>query len=114
MKTTSILTSNWRSFYHERFMALVFLLNLCVGLPFSAYLTFFLKPPNMPKRDKVSVMEQFRKIRPIGTIVFIAGVTSLLLAMQGGGGVTIYPWNDGRVISLFIVFGVTMPIFVWI
>ena len=89
-----------------------FYINLCVGLPFVTYLTFFLKLPNMPKRERIPVMEQFRKLDPTGTIVFIGGVSSLLLAVQWGG--ITYPWNDGRIISLFVVFGVTLAIFVWI
>ena len=89
-----------------------FYINLCVGMPFVGYLTFFLKLPNMPKGEKISVREQFRKLDPLGTTIFIGGVTSLLLATQWGG--TTYPWKDSRIIALFIVFGVTMPIFVWI
>lgn len=89
-----------------------FYINLCVGMPFIGYLAFFLKLPNIPKREKISFREQTRKLDPVGTIIFIGGVTSLLLAVQWGG--TAYPWNDGRIISLFVVFGVSTPIFVWI
>ena len=89
-----------------------FYINLCVGMPFIGYLAFFLKLPNMPKRERTSFKEQIRKLDPIGTIIFIGGVTSLLLAVQWGG--TTYPWNDGRIVALFVVFGVSMPIFVWV
>ena len=89
-----------------------FYINLCVGMPFIGYLAFFLKLPNMPKRERISFREQTRRLDPMGTIIFIGGVTSLLLAVQWGG--TTYPWNDGRIVSLFVVFGVSMPLFVWI
>ena len=89
-----------------------FYINLCVGIPFAAYLTFFLKLPNMPEREQLSVTDQLRKLDPTGTIIFVGSVASLLLALQWGG--TAYPWKDGRIIALFVVFGVTMPIFVWI
>ena len=89
-----------------------FYINLCVGMPFVSYLAFFLRLPNVPRRQKISFREQIRKFDPIGTIVFIGGVTSLLLAVQWGG--ITYPWNDGRIVSLFVLFGVSMPVFVWI
>ncbi|MDI1488100.1 MAG: hypothetical protein OHK93_007374 [Ramalina farinacea] len=89
-----------------------FYINLCVGMPFVGYLVFFLKLPNMPKKDRQSFREQCRKLDPAGTTVFIGSITSLLLAVQWGGST--YAWSNGRIIALFVVFGVTMPIFVWI
>jgi hypothetical protein len=47
------------------------------------------------------VLNQFD---PIGTILFIAGIICLLIALQWGGRQ--YPWSDGREIALFTVFGV--------
>ena len=89
-----------------------FYINICVGMPFAAYVVFFLKLPNMSKRERLSIREQCRQLDPAGTTVFIGSVTSLLLAVQWGGST--YAWSNGRIIALFLVFGVTMPIFVWI
>lgn len=41
---------------------------------------------------------------PIGTIIFIGSIVSLLLALQLGGQA--YAWNSGRVIALLVLFGV--------
>ena len=89
-----------------------FYINLCVGMPFVGYLILFLKLPNMPNREKISFKETIRKFDLTGTIIFIGGVTCLLLAVQWGG--TTYPWSNGRIISLLVVFGVTLPLFIWI
>jgi len=47
-----------------------------------------------------------------GTIVFLPSVICLLLALQWGG--TKYPWSNGRVIALFVVFGVLMIAFLFL
>ena len=42
-----------------------------------------------------------------GVIIFIPCITCLVLALQWGGS---YGWSDGRVIALWVVFGVTLLI----
>jgi divalent metal cation (Fe/Co/Zn/Cd) transporter len=42
-------------------------------------------------------------------VVLVPGVVSLLLALQWAGSQ--YPWNDGRIIALFVVFGVLIIAF---
>lgn len=41
---------------------------------------------------------------PIGIVMFLPAVISLLLSLQWGG--TKYNWHDGRIIALFVLFGV--------
>lgn len=41
---------------------------------------------------------------PIGTVILVAAVTCLLLALQWGGQK--YPWSDGRIIALLVLFGI--------
>ena len=41
---------------------------------------------------------------PIGTLIFLGAVCCLLLGLMWGGQV--YPWNDSKVIGLYIGFGV--------
>lgn len=89
-----------------------FYINLCVGIPFVVYLVFFLNLPNQSAEEKVSFSKKVRSFDPLGTLIFVGGVTSLLLAVQWGG--TTYPWSSSRIITLFVVFGVTVPIFIWI
>ena len=81
-------------------------------VPSYCYIVFFLNLPNMPKRERISFREQTGKLDSIGTIIFIGYVTSLLPAVQWRG--TAYSWYDGCIVSLFVVFGVSMPIFVQI
>jgi hypothetical protein len=46
---------------------------------------------------------------PIGTVLFVPAIICLLLALQWGG--TEYAWNSGRIIALFVVFGVCIVFF---
>lgn len=54
--------------------------------------------------------EQIKLLDLEGTFFFIPGVICLLLALQWGG--TKYPWSDGRIIALFVLFGVLIIAFV--
>lgn len=47
---------------------------------------------------------------PVGTAIFLPCVVCVLLALQWGG--TTYPWDDGRIIALFVLFGVLLAAFV--
>src|SRR3569833_934003 len=51
-----------------------------------------------------------KKLDPIGTLVFLASITSLLLALEWGG--TTYGWNDQRMIALLVVFAVLFCAFI--
>lgn len=66
---------------------------------------FFLSP-SRPQHAKAGdwrpVIQQFD---PIGTVLFVASIICLLIALQWGGSK--YPWSDGRVIALLTVFGVS-------
>jgi hypothetical protein len=45
-----------------------------------------------------------------GTLIFIPAIVSLLLALQWGGSK--YEWKNGRIIALFVIFGVFISAFV--
>ena len=49
-----------------------------------------------------TIREQFIQLDPIGTALFLPGVVCLLLALQWGG--TVYPWHNGRIIALLVLF----------
>lgn len=55
-------------------------------------------------------MEQIAQFDLLGTICFLPGVITLLLALQWGGST--YPWHNGRVIALFIISGLLLISFV--
>jgi len=47
---------------------------------------------------------------PIGNVLFLCAVICLFLTLQWGG--TKYDWSDGRIIALFVLFGVLLIAFV--
>jgi hypothetical protein len=59
--------------------------------------------PPAERRD-LNWKEIFQQLDPIGTVVLVPAVISLLLAIQWGG--TKYAWDDGRIIALFVLSGV--------
>lgn len=73
-------------------------------------LLFLLKPPKQDKRESIGFMATFMELDPIGTILFVPGIVCLLLALQWGG--TQYPWSSGRIIALFVIFGLLIIGFV--
>lgn len=80
------------------------LVNLPIGAVAVLFIVLFLHSPagqNRLNSGWVSVLQQFD---PIGTVLFIASVVCLLIALQWGGSQ--YPWSDGREIALLTVFGV--------
>ncbi len=87
-----------------------------INLPFGAVtvltVLFFFKPPNRPASAGQSTLEKIKKIDWLGMIFFIPSIVSLLLALQWGG--SMYPWSNGRIIALFVVFGVAGIAFVFV
>lgn len=78
-----------------------FYINLPIGGVAMVVLIFILHIPgaakgNTPWRQQVSQLD------PIGTFLFICGIVCLLLALQWGGST--YPWHDGRIIALLVLF----------
>ncbi len=54
-----------------------------------------------------SWLQRIKYFDPIGTALFMPAVICLLLALQWGG--TTYAWDSGRIIALFVLFGVADP-----
>ncbi|KAL0570431.1 MFS sugar transporter [Marasmius crinis-equi] len=90
-----------------------FYINLPIGAITLLIIAFFFKSPPRQKSSKIdSWRDGLSKFDLWGTLAFIPAVVSLLLALQWGG--TKYPWSDGRIIGLFVVFGVLIVIFIGI
>lgn len=85
-----------------------FYINLPIGgVTFVFLLCFYSSPPRT--RSTLSAWEQLQQFDIIGTICFIPSIICLLLALQWGGSA--YQWSDGKVIALFVLFGVLMFVF---
>lgn len=82
-----------------------FYINLPFGAVTFVFIILFLNLPEpkvAPKR--LTLTQQLLSFDLEGTVLFIPGIISLLLALQWGG--SRYPWNNARIIALFVVFGV--------
>ncbi|KAI1290513.1 MFS general substrate transporter [Xylaria venustula] len=92
-----------------------FFINLPIGAVTLVVIgIFFTSPVRTEQRQQVqeTFMERLMRFDPIGTLIFIPAIVSLLLALQWGG--TTYPWSNGRIIALFVVFGVLLIIFLYV
>jgi MFS family permease len=85
-----------------------------INLPFGAvtavaiFFTFQSTKPivRATRREKLWCLD------PLGTLVFLPAIVCLLLALQWGG--SMYAWGNGRVIGLFVVFGVLFVCFIYL
>jgi MFS family permease len=79
-----------------------------INLPFGGFtmaaLLFFLPPLKHPELNSVPLAEKLKKIDIVGLLIFIPAITCLLIALQWGGST--YDWSNGRIIALFVLFGV--------
>ncbi|ORY66156.1 major facilitator superfamily domain-containing protein [Pseudomassariella vexata] len=89
-----------------------FFINLPIGAITIFAILFFFPDPKQEKPREETLLERMKRFDPIGTILFMPAVICVLLALQWGG--TKYPWNDGRIIALFVVFGVLFVAFVFV
>jgi hypothetical protein len=75
-------------------------------------IALFFPDPVTKKPAKETFTKTLMRFDPIGTAIFIPAIISLLLALQWGG--TKYPWSNGRIIGLFVVFGVLAIAFLFV
>ncbi|KAK1996964.1 major facilitator superfamily transporter [Colletotrichum falcatum] len=86
-----------------------FYINLPVGGAAFFFLFFMLKAPRRQAQERATLYQHFKRLDPLGTLFFLPSIVSLLLALEWGGSE--YEWNDGRIIALFVVFGVGFSAF---
>jgi hypothetical protein len=53
----------------------------------------------------MTIWQKLRQLDLIGGFAIMGSLISLLLALQWGGST--YPWANGRIIALFVIFGVS-------
>ncbi|KAI0546790.1 MFS general substrate transporter [Xylaria curta] len=90
-----------------------FYINLPIGAVTIIVIALFFPDPVKRKQQTTEpLVQRLMHFDPIGTLIFIPAIISLLLALQWGG--TTYPWNNGRIIGLFVVFGVLILAFLFV
>ncbi|KAJ7617128.1 major facilitator superfamily domain-containing protein [Roridomyces roridus] len=90
-----------------------FFINLPIGgVTLFVIALFFKLPMRARKSESMPLLKRLNQFDPWGSIVFIPGIVCLLLALQWGGSK--YPWSNGRIIALFVLFGVLIAAFVCI
>jgi hypothetical protein len=92
-----------------------FYINLPIGAVTFAFIAFFYHPTERSRaqrfgdggwRKNLEVFDLY------GTLVFLPMIVCLLLALQWGGSK--YPWSNGRIIGLLILFAVLLIVFIGI
>ncbi|KAK2597662.1 hypothetical protein N8I77_012434 [Diaporthe amygdali] len=86
-----------------------FYVNLPIGGATMVAIFCFLHVKGQKKRD-LTFLGKMKQLDLIGTAILIPAVICLLLALQWGG--TEYPWNNSRIIGLFVGFGAMILIFI--
>ncbi|EGP85536.1 unnamed protein product [Zymoseptoria tritici ST99CH_3D7] len=87
-----------------------FYINLPLGAITIAFIVFFYHPTKSAAQTIATTWRsKLQQFDIFGTLVFLPMIVCLLLALQWGGSK--YPWSDGKVIALFVVFGVLLLIF---
>lgn len=84
--------------------------NLPIGAVTVVGIWLFFKSPARAKEASVGFAARFKQFDPIGTLLFIPAIVCLLLALQWGG--VKYAWSDGKIIALFILFGILLILFI--
>ncbi|KAJ7823614.1 MFS transporter [Mycena olivaceomarginata] len=91
-----------------------FYINLPIGGVTIFAIAFLFKMPksaeHKPREIPLTLRQQVAQFDPWGTLIFIPAIVSLLLALQWGGSK--YEWKNGRIIALFVIFGVFISAFV--
>jgi MFS family permease len=86
-----------------------FYINLPFGGVATVLILLLLPAPKKDRPAPLSLKEQILQMDVEGNLCFLPGVIALLLALQWGGSK--YAWSDGRIIGLFIVFGILLIAF---
>lgn len=85
-----------------------FYINLPVGgFTFAAVLLFL--HLESPPREKLTILDQLKRLDPFGLLFFVPSMVCLILALQWGG--TTYPWSAPKVIGLLVIFAVLFVAF---
>lgn len=85
-----------------------FYINLPIGgFTFVAILLFL--HLESPPREKLTVLDQLKRLDPLGLLFLVPSMVCLILALQWGG--TTYLWSAPRIIGLLVTFAVLLVAF---
>ncbi|ROW17640.1 hypothetical protein VPNG_00856 [Cytospora leucostoma] len=84
-----------------------FYINLCIAGVFAPVYLFWI--PSFKPRAGTKSAQLLREVDIVGSILSIAGIMTLIMAMNFGG--TTYSWNSGQTIALFVVTGIIWIVF---
>ncbi|KAI0430881.1 major facilitator superfamily domain-containing protein [Xylaria sp. FL1042] len=88
-----------------------FYINLPLGgLAIAGLIPFFRSPQAAARLASLPPKEKLKRMDPVGTVLLIGSISSLLLALQLGGQT--YPWSSARIIALIVVFAVVLAAWV--
>ncbi|PYI00169.1 MFS general substrate transporter [Aspergillus ellipticus CBS 707.79] len=87
-----------------------FYINLPLGGITAVGILFLLQLPPKANTQRKSAIDTIKGLDPLGTLIFVPAIVCLLLALQWGG--VTYPWSNGRIIALFVVFGLALMVFI--
>ncbi|GAB7340606.1 hypothetical protein MBLNU457_7014t1 [Dothideomycetes sp. NU457] len=94
-----------------------FYINLPFGAVTALFIVFFFHPTSKASGStddmaKMTWIQRAKLFDIYGTVIFLPMIVCLLLALQWGGSK--YPWNNGRIIALFVIFGLLLAVFLFI
>lgn len=89
-----------------------FYINLPIGAVTILFIALFYHPTKNARAGQLATgwKAKLNQFDLFGTIVFLPMIVCLLLALQWGGSK--YPWHNGRIIALFVVFAVLLIVFI--
>jgi hypothetical protein len=74
--------------------------SLPIGGFAMAIITILLKTPSAPTPNQANIWQKILKLDLLGALITVPAAICLVLALQWGG--SMYPWNDSRIIGLFV------------
>ncbi|KAI1777142.1 MFS general substrate transporter [Hypoxylon cercidicola] len=87
-----------------------FYINLPIGVVAMAVIFFNLNIARVNNPDRLSILTRVGELDLFGAAILIPAIVMLLLGLQWGGAQ--FPWNDRRIISLFVGAGALTLLFI--
>ncbi|KAJ5090206.1 hypothetical protein N7532_008890 [Penicillium argentinense] len=87
------------------------LINLPIGALSLVAMFFLFSDPRSRQEDDLTLVQKIKELDLVSNSLFIPSLTALFVALSWAG--MKYPWSDGKVIGLLIVFAVLLAAFVY-